>query len=103
MLGSKASRAKYISMIIADPQRPFIWEYFRPGTIPLPGERAYYDEVTPHDLDQFNNLQVSGRNEGGHSNLSQFSVHFLFTSAPTGFKRISRPLILVRNFVRLVH
>ena len=45
MLGSKDSRAKYVAKILADPQRPFIWEYFRPGTIPLAGERAYYDEV----------------------------------------------------------
>lgn len=44
-LVAKDTRAKYIATIIADPQRPFIWEYFRPGTIPLPGERAYYDEV----------------------------------------------------------
>lgn len=45
MLGSKDARAKYIATILADPQRPFVWEYFRPGTIPLAGERAYYDEV----------------------------------------------------------
>ena len=45
MLGSKEARAKYVAMVLADPQRPFVWEYFRPGTIPLPGERAYYDEV----------------------------------------------------------
>lgn len=45
MLNSKAARARYISTVLADPQRPFIWEYFRPGTIPLAGERKYYDEV----------------------------------------------------------
>lgn len=45
MLGSKEARAKYVTTVLADPQRPFVWEYFRPGTIPLPGERAYYDEV----------------------------------------------------------
>lgn len=45
MLGSKDARAKYVETILADPQRPFVWEYFRPGTIPLAGERAYYDEV----------------------------------------------------------
>ena len=50
MLGSKEARAKYISTVLADSQRPFIWEYFRPGTIPLAGERGYYDEVWPTDL-----------------------------------------------------
>src|ERR1700753_2895644 len=45
MLGSKDARAKYIGTILEDPQRPFIWQYFRPGTIPLPGRRTYYDEV----------------------------------------------------------
>ena len=45
MLGSTEARVKYIATVLADPQRPFVWEYFRPGTIPLPGERAYYDEV----------------------------------------------------------
>lgn len=44
MLGSKDTRAKYIETILADPQRPFIWEYFRPGTIPLARENAYYDQ-----------------------------------------------------------
>ena len=45
MLGSKDARAKYIATILADPQRPFIWAHFRPGTIPLAGERAFYDQV----------------------------------------------------------
>ena len=45
MLGVKEARAKYVAMILADPQCPFIWEYFRPGTIPLAGECGYYDEV----------------------------------------------------------
>ena len=45
MLGSKDSRAKYVATVLANPQHPFVWEYFRPGTIPLAGERAYYDEV----------------------------------------------------------
>ena len=44
-LDAKDARAKYISAVLADKQRPFIWEYFRPGTIPLAGERAWYDEV----------------------------------------------------------
>lgn len=45
MLTSKGARARYIATVLADHQRPFVWEYFRPGTIPLAGERAYYDEV----------------------------------------------------------
>lgn len=50
MLGSQDSRAKYVATVLADPQRPFIWEFFRPGTIPLAGERAYYDEVCINSL-----------------------------------------------------
>ena len=46
MLNSKAVRAKYVETVLADPQRPFVWEYFRPGTIPLAGECAFYDEVS---------------------------------------------------------
>ena len=45
MLRATEARAKYIATVLADPQRPFVWEFFRPGTIPLAGERAYYDEV----------------------------------------------------------
>ena len=45
MLGSKDARAKYIETVLTNSQRPFIWEYFHPGTIPLAGERAYYNEV----------------------------------------------------------
>ena len=45
MLASTVARAKYIETVLADAQRPFVREYFRPGTIPLAGERAYYDEV----------------------------------------------------------
>ena len=48
MIGSKVERAKYVAAILEEPQRPFIWEYFRPGTIPLAGEHAYYDEVRPN-------------------------------------------------------
>ena len=48
MLGSKKARAAYIATILANPQRPFIWELFHPGTrtVPRPGDRGYYDEVT---------------------------------------------------------
>jgi hypothetical protein len=46
LLGSKDARAKYIATVLANSQRPFIWEYFHPGMIPLAtGECAYYDEV----------------------------------------------------------
>ena len=47
MLGSKKARAGYITTVLADPQRPFIWELFHPGTrtVPRPSDRGYYDEV----------------------------------------------------------
>jgi hypothetical protein len=44
-LNSKTARANYVMTVLADPQRPFIWEFFCPGTIPLAGERVFYDEV----------------------------------------------------------
>ena len=45
-LGSVSARAAYIVTVLGSKQRPFIWEHFRPGTIPIPrGEEAYYDEV----------------------------------------------------------
>ena len=49
MLGSKKAGADYITAVLTDPQRPFIWEFFRPGTrtVPRPGDRGYYDEVVP--------------------------------------------------------
>jgi hypothetical protein len=46
MIDLKSERVKYISTVLTDLQCPFIWEFFRPGTIPLPGERAYYDEAS---------------------------------------------------------
>ena len=45
MLNSKDSRAEYVTTVLADSQRPFIWKSFRPGTIPLAGKDAYYDQV----------------------------------------------------------
>jgi hypothetical protein len=46
MLGSKTERASYITTLLESKQRPFIWEYFRPGTIEIPlGEETYYDQV----------------------------------------------------------
>ena len=59
MLDSKEARAKYIATVLADPQRPFIWEYFHPGTIPLAGERAYFDEVRLSSGRLKNNLLTS--------------------------------------------
>ena len=51
MLGSKSQRAAYISTLLESSQHPFIWEYFRPGTIETPkGEETYYDEVMSHIL-----------------------------------------------------
>ena len=47
MLNSKDERANYVVTLLADSQRPFIWYNFRPGTIPVAGRRAYYDEVRP--------------------------------------------------------
>jgi hypothetical protein len=47
MLDSKAARSAYIETLLTSGQYPFIWEYFRPGTIELPnGEERYYDEVS---------------------------------------------------------
>jgi hypothetical protein len=46
MLASKPQRAAYITALLDSKQKPFIWEYFRPGTIELArGEENYYDEV----------------------------------------------------------
>ena len=46
-LSSKSQRAAYIASLLNSKQRPFIWEYFRPGTIQIPlGEETYYDEVS---------------------------------------------------------
>ena len=46
MLTSKAARATYINTVINCFHRPFIWQYFHPGTIEIPwGEETYYDEV----------------------------------------------------------
>lgn len=56
MLNSKVARATYIDTLLNSSQRPFIWEYFRPGTIEIPrGEEAYYDEVgtRPHHFVNF--------------------------------------------------
>ena len=46
-LSSKSERAAYVDALLKSKQRPFIWEYFRPGTIEIPrGEETYYDEVS---------------------------------------------------------
>ncbi|KAF9787362.1 hypothetical protein BJ322DRAFT_1017299 [Thelephora terrestris] len=45
MLDSKAARGAYVQTLLDSSQKPFIWEYFRPGTIEIPrGEENYYDE-----------------------------------------------------------
>jgi hypothetical protein len=77
MLNSKARRATYISTLLESKQRPFIWEYFRPGTIEIPlGEETYYDEVSPHlsfDVQDFySTLHV--RDAEAHSNRFLSSV-----------------------------
>lgn len=45
-LDSKAARAAYIQTLISDKQYPFIWECFRPGSIPIGGAKLYYDDVS---------------------------------------------------------
>ena len=103
MLGLKDTRAKYIAAVLADPQRPFIWEFFRPGTIPLAGERAYYDEVCLINSTLGRQLtRPLHRNEGDHSSQSLSSVPFLSTSPRMGFKHNPPSLILVMGFVQLV-
>ena len=46
ILESKSARAAYVQAIISDNQYPFIWEYFRPGNIPVGGAKLYYDDVS---------------------------------------------------------
>ena len=61
MLDSKSERAAYITALLESKQRPFIWEYFRPGTIEIPrGEEMYYDEVS-HSLSLSRVLDCSKR------------------------------------------
>jgi hypothetical protein len=80
MLGSAEARVKYVTTVLADSQRPFIWEYFRPGTIPLAGERAYYDEVcfiVPMSLQTF--PEPAQKRRGPFQSepvLRAFSVYF---------------------------
>ena len=51
MLNSKAARSRYILKILESKQHPYIWEYFRPGTIEIPrGEETYYDEVSSNSV-----------------------------------------------------
>lgn len=71
MLVSKDARAGYIAAVLANLQRPFIWELFRPGTqtVPHPGYNwGYYDEVIPMSRKVHDNLtKLSGRKEEVHS------------------------------------
>ena len=52
-LESQPVRAAYVQALISDKQHPFIWEYFRPGNIPVGGAKLYYDDVS------FNLLAIS--------------------------------------------
>ena len=103
MLGSKDMRAKYIATVLTDSQRLFIWEYFRPGTIPLTGDRGYYDKVT-----QINLVDVRGvvltppRNEEDHFNPSLFFALSPSIIPPMGSKQVFPPQILVRDFAQSV-
>lgn len=45
MLESRDAQVRYVTAVVHSSQRPFIWEYFRPGTIPLANEQRFYDEV----------------------------------------------------------
>ena len=45
-LESQSARAAYVQALISDKQHPFIWEYFRPGNIPVGGAKLYYDDVS---------------------------------------------------------
>jgi hypothetical protein len=80
MLGSAEARAKYVATVLADSQHPFIWEYFRPGTIPLAGERAYYDEVrsiVPMSLRALSKLAQKRRGPfQSEPVLRAFSIYF---------------------------
>lgn len=103
MINSKDARAKYVAAVLAEPQRPFIWEYFRPGTIPLPGERAYYDEVCSCCGRVKNRLtEPLGRNGGDHSNQILYSMRFRSILPLMESKCRSQLLILATDSARLV-
>jgi hypothetical protein len=66
----------YVQTLISDGQYLFIWEYFRPGNLPVGGAKLYYDDVSrihdftfhwPHPsvvrnvVDAFNQFPFSGR------------------------------------------
>jgi hypothetical protein len=102
MLNSKDARAKYVATVLTDSQRPFIWEYFRPGTIPLAGTDAYYDQVCMFCLTCNISNQPFDRNEEAHFSLSLSSGHSLSSLPPMGSNHQSHPLILVMGVVRLV-
>ena len=44
-LHSQKQRATYVCSLLESKQRPFIWEYLRPGTVEI-GEEQYFDEVS---------------------------------------------------------
>jgi hypothetical protein len=103
MLNSKDARAKYIAAVLSNPQRPFIWEYFRPGTIPLAGTQEYYDQVGLfRSFDETSSNKLVARNEKVHSSLSLSSVHSPSTIPPTASNPQSHLLILVMGVAQLV-
>ena len=81
MLGSKDARAGYIAAVLADPQRPFIWELFRPGTVPRLGyDRGYYDEVIFVKSSTDDLIELSDRNVEVRSSPHPSFRHFRSTS-----------------------
>lgn len=77
MIESRVARAAYIQTLLDSPQKPFVWEYFRPGTIELPrGEELYYDEVCSPPLHISLPLTFDIRNVVARSNPSQSFVLF---------------------------
>ena len=92
-LDSKSKRAAYISTLLNSKQRPFIWEYFRPGTIEIPrGEEQYYDEVSLPLLLHTGSLEMSySRNAEARSSQFLSFVPSRYTSRRTGSRCDSRP------------
>jgi hypothetical protein len=86
MLADTTVRAAYIKTLLQSPQRPFIWEFFRPGTIEIPrGKETYYDEVHPPPYYLQADTNRHSRNAMGHSNQPLYCMHFPCTSRHTEF------------------
>jgi len=83
-LDSKLARAAYIQALISDKQYPFIWEYFRPGNIPVGGAKLYYDDVSKiYDIRFLPAYHSVTRNAVDDSNQSLYSGHSLFIGLHT--------------------